>query len=235
MRIGPGVLRRGFQVAQALHGHVQPGRVHHQEHRRQATVGFADEPAFGLLEAHLAGGAALDAHLLLDAVAEDRVASTVRQDLGHDGQRQAPRAGRRIGQAAQHQVHDVVGEVLVAAADEDLLARHLHGHAVGRFALGVGACAHQAQVAAGLGFGQVHGGQPFAARHLLQVQRLQRRRAVALDDLVGAVQQPGVHGPGMVGRGQHLEQRRVQQLWQALAAGSGAQASAGQPPCTKAA
>jgi hypothetical protein len=39
-RVAHGVLRRHLLVAQALQAHVQAGRVHHQEHRRQAAVGL---------------------------------------------------------------------------------------------------------------------------------------------------------------------------------------------------
>jgi hypothetical protein len=41
-------------------------------------------------------------------------------ELGHDEQRDAFHASRRIGQAGQHQVHDVFGEVMFAGGDEDL-------------------------------------------------------------------------------------------------------------------
>jgi hypothetical protein len=38
----------------------------------------------------------------------------VHQELRHDEQRDALAAGRRVGQAGQHQVHDVVGHVVLA-------------------------------------------------------------------------------------------------------------------------
>ena len=66
-------------------------------------------------------------------------------------------------------MHDVVGHVVVAVADEDLLAEDL-GAAIG---LRLGARADQGEVGAGLRLGQVHGAGPFAGDHLFQVGRLQ--------------------------------------------------------------
>ena len=82
--------------------------------------------------------------------------------------------------------------------------------------LGLGA--QQAEVAAGLRLGQVHRRQPFAADQLRQVARLQLFAAVRAQAFVGAVQQPRVHGPAVVGGGDHFVQRRIQQRRQALAA-----------------
>ena len=58
------------------------------------------------------------------------VARAVGQELRHEEERDAARAGGRIGQARQHEVDDVVGEVVLAIGDEDLLA----GDAVGAVA-----------------------------------------------------------------------------------------------------
>jgi hypothetical protein len=54
--------------------------------------------------------------------------------LGHDEQADALDAGRRVGQACQHQVDDVAGQVVLAGADEDLAA----GDTVGAVRLGFG-------------------------------------------------------------------------------------------------
>ena len=70
------------------------------------------------------------------------------------------RTGRRIGQPRQHQVDDVVGEIVVAVGDEDLLA----GDAVvPSRARALGARAQRAEVGAGLRLGQVHRAGPLAA------------------------------------------------------------------------
>ncbi len=177
-------------------------------------MGLADQPGLGALEAHGAGGAALDAHLLFDAVAVNGVgqepAAVLRNAARRQEQRQPARARRRIGQARQHQVHDVLAHVLVAARDEDLAAVQ----AVAAIAPGPGLAAQQAQVGAGLGLGQAHGGQPAPADDVRQVGGAQVRVAMG-------VQAARVHGPAMVGRGQHFVQRGIQQLGQALAAGLG--------------
>ena len=51
-----------------------------------------------------------------------------------------------------------------------------------------------------------------------QVARLQPGRGVGLETKIGAVGNPGVHGPSVITGVQHLLQRRVEQLRQPLAA-----------------
>ena len=48
--------------------------------------------------------------------------AAVGQDLGHQEQRDAARPRRRVGQAGEDEVDDIVGEVVLAEGDEDLLA-----------------------------------------------------------------------------------------------------------------
>ena len=207
-------------MRQALQGHLQARRIHHREHRGQAAVGLADQPAGRTFERHHAGGAALDAHLLFDAVAAQRVRRevlAVGQQLGCEEQRDALAAGRRIGQPREHQVHDVVAQVVLAAGDEELGAAQREA-AVG---LRFGACLEQAEVGAGVGFGQAHRRQPFTTDDLGQVGRFQGRRGVCVQAFVGTVQQAGVHGPGVVGRVEHFVEHGVQHLRQALAADRG--------------
>ena len=69
-----GALVGGLRRAQALHADGQPLAVHHGEHGAQALVRLADQPAGRLVEAHLAGGGGLDAHLVLDGGADHAVA-----------------------------------------------------------------------------------------------------------------------------------------------------------------
>ncbi len=47
--------------------------------------------------------------------------SSFDQKFRHEEQRNALGAGRRVGQARQHEMHDVVGHVVLAIGDEDLL------------------------------------------------------------------------------------------------------------------
>ena len=56
-------------------------------------------------------------------VARAQRAVRVDQELRHDEQRDALHALGRIGRARQHQVHDVLGHVVLAVGDEDLLPK----------------------------------------------------------------------------------------------------------------
>ena len=68
-----------------------------------------------------------------------------------------------VGNLGDHHVDDVVGEIVVAAGDENFRA----GHAIGAVGLLHRARLHQAQVGAAIGLGQAHGAGPFAADHAL--------------------------------------------------------------------
>ena len=125
--------------------------------------------------------ARMDAELVLDRHAADLVALPERavrvdQHLRHDEERDAPHAGRRALDARQHHVDDVVGIVVLAPGDEDLLA----GEPV-VVALRHGARAYLPEVGAGLRLRQHHGAGPFPARHLGQEEPLLRLRAADLE------------------------------------------------------
>ena len=93
----------------------------------------------------------------------------VDQELRHDEQRDALHAFGRVRRAREHQVDDVLGHVVLAVGDEDLLCRR----SCSAVALRLGARAHQREVGAGLRLGQVHRAGPLARDHLRQVRRLQ--------------------------------------------------------------
>jgi hypothetical protein len=177
--VGERVLISDFGQAQALHTHAQPRAVHHHEHRRQTAVRFAHQPALGAVEVDDAGGIAVDAHFVLyraafDAVALPRLAVRVGQELRHDEQRNALGAGRSVRQARQHQVHDVVRQIVFASGDENLAAADV----IGAVSLRLGLAAQQSQIGAAMRLGQTHGAGPFAGHQLGQVQLLQLGRAV---------------------------------------------------------
>jgi len=142
------------------------------------------------------------------------VPSALTMELGHDEQADALDAGRRIGQAGQHQVDDVVGHVVLTGADEDLVA----GDLVGAVGLRLGLGAHQAQVGAAVRLGQAHGAGPLAAGHLGQVGGFCCVGAVRMQRGIGTVRQARVHGPGLVGAVEHFVEHLVDHQWQALAA-----------------
>jgi hypothetical protein len=101
------------------------------EHLRHADVlDAAHELAVAgvvFAEVQHAGGRAVDAHLVLDGgdgdvVALPRRAVVVDAALRHDEEREALGAGGRAVDAREHEVHDVVGEIVIARGDEDLRA-----------------------------------------------------------------------------------------------------------------
>jgi hypothetical protein len=86
----------------------------------------------------------MDAHFVLQARTVHRVACAQRavgidQVLGHHEQAHALDAHRRIGQAGQHQMDDVVGHVMLASANENFCA----GDFVSAVGLGFGLGAHK--------------------------------------------------------------------------------------------
>ncbi|EWS64258.1 hypothetical protein Y695_02500 [Hydrogenophaga sp. T4] len=217
--VGQRVLVSHFSQTQRLVAHAQAGGVHHDEHGLHALVGLTHQGADGAVDHDLRGGVAVDAHLVLQAATVDAIALAERAvgldvEFRHDEQAHALDAGRRVGQAGQHQVDDVVGHVVFTGADEDLVAGDLVGAVGQRFGLG----AHQAQVGAAVRLGQAHGAGPLAAGHLGQVGVFLRVGAVGVQRSVGAVREAGVHGPGLVGRVHHFIQALVDHQRQALAA-----------------
>ena len=200
----------------------QPRLVHHREHAGQAAVLLADEIADGaalVAEDHGAGRRAVDAELVLDRMRAHVVALAERavgleQEFRHQEQRNAARAGRRIGQPRQHEMHDVVGEVVLAIGDEDLLARDAIAAVAGAF----GARAQRADIGAGLRLGELHGAGPFAGDEFRQIGCFERVAAVGIERLDRAHGQHRAdaerHGGGIP----HFRAGGVDGLRQALAA-----------------
>ena len=117
--VGERVLIGDLALRQALQPDAQARRVHHDEHRRQALLGLADQPAGGAVIVHHAGRIAVDAHLLLDRPAGDRVARAepaivVEQHLGDEEQRDAFDVVGRALDLGEHHMDDVLGEVVLA-------------------------------------------------------------------------------------------------------------------------
>ena len=228
-----GGLIGGLGLGDPLHADAEPGLVHHDEHDREAPVLLADQPAGGLLVGDHAGGVAVNAHLLFQAqalhrVARARIAVLVRNELGHDEEADPPRAGRRAFDPGQHQVDDVLGQVVLAGGNPDLLAGDLVGPVGLRNRLG----AQQAQVRAALRLGQVHGPAPLERGELRQIEVLLLLGPRRVDRRIGAVGQARIHRERHVGRRAHLREGQVDHVRQALAAVGRIGAQAGQPPST---
>lgn len=65
---------------------MQARRIHHHKHRRQTAIGRADQPALGTVEYQRARRAALDAHLVFNAVTPHAIGLAIVQLLGHQEQ-----------------------------------------------------------------------------------------------------------------------------------------------------
>ena len=185
---------------QALQADQHPGVVHHGEHAGHAPVLLAHEVtdrAARIAVGHDAGRRGVDAELVLErdaaqVVARARRAVRAGQELGHDKNAQTLGAGGRVGRAGEDHVDDVLGTVVLAPGDEDLLT----GDEI-VIAVRHGPGLERAHVRAGLGFGQFHGPGPGTRDQLGQVGRLLRLGAMGLQQFDRAL-------------GQHRRQREAQ-------------------------
>ncbi|EWS63487.1 hypothetical protein Y695_03282 [Hydrogenophaga sp. T4] len=165
------------------------------------------------------GGRRLDAHLVFDAhamhvVARAQRAVFVHHELRHHEQADALHALGRSGHAGEHEVHDVLGHVVLTVGDEDLGAKDL----VGAVGLRLGAAAHGGQIGAGLRLGQVHGAGPFAAHQLLQIDGFELVAARGDQRLDGAIGQQRAEREAHVGAVEDFTAGRTDGLGQALTA-----------------
>ena len=219
LRVGRCALIGGLAQAQALEADAEASPVHHREHAAQALVRLADQVALGLVEVHHAGGRAVNAHLLLDGAAGDPVgrprrAVFLEPALRHQEEADAAHARRRVGQLRQHEVDDVLGQVMLAGGDEDLGAGERVAALARRHRLG----ADEAQVRAAVGLGQAHGAAPGAVAQVWQVGLLQPLRGVQLDHRGGTVGEQRVHAESQIRRAHHLVEDHADELRQPLAA-----------------
>ncbi len=171
-RVAQRLLIGAFAEAQALQPDRQARVVHHREHVAHAVVLATDEPADSAFVSHDTGRGAVDAELVFDRDTRRRVAFAgrpvgVQEELGHHEHRDALRAGRRTGRSGQHEVDDVVRDVVLTPRDEDLLAGDRPRPVTERLGLG----RHGADVRPGLRLGQVHRARPLAGHHLREIGR----------------------------------------------------------------
>ena len=138
------------------------------------------------------------------------------QKFGNQKQRNAFCAGGRIGQSRQHEMHDVVGHVVVAIGDEDFGA--LDAIAAVAFALGAGA--QRADVRAGLRLGELHGAGPFARHEFLEIDFFQLLAAMGVEGLDRGERQQRTEAEGDVRRAPDFGAGGVDRKRQPLAAKS---------------
>ncbi len=221
--VGDRLLRRPLGDADPLDTDLQACVVHHREHALQALVRLADEVAdrafAAVAEAHDAGRRGVQAELVLDRAADDVVARAeapirLDQKLRHQEQRNPLGAGGRVRQAGEHQVDDVVGEVVLAEGDEDLLAEQ----AVAAVRRRLGAGPQRREVGARLRLGQVHRPHPLAGDELLEEDALKFRRGVGRHRLDGGDGQGRPEPEGERRGVPHLEGGDAERDRQALAA-----------------
>ena len=160
----------------------------------------------------------MDAHLVFNGAAAHAVgragaAVLANLELGHHEQRDAAASFRGVGKAGQHQVHDVVGEVVLAGGDEDLGAID----AVAAVVLRRGAGLEQAQVGAAVGLGQAHGAGPAPVHQRLEEHLALPVVAMVQQRLHRAVGQQREVAPREVGGVDHFLHRHADGVRQALA------------------
>ena len=182
----------------ALHAHGVARRIHHDEHVLEAPVFLAHQVTHGATMVSIlqhGGRAGLDAQLVLDAhamhiVTRARRAVGLHHELGHHKQADAFHAFGRAGHTGQHQVHNVLGHVVLTVGDVDLGAEHF----VSAVRLRLCAAAHSGQVRAGLRLSQVHGASPLTADQFLKVGGFELVRAGRQQRLDSAVGQQRAQG-----------------------------------------
>ena len=173
LRIHRRVLVGNLGQSQSLDPDAETRAVHHHEHRIEPLVGLADQPAGGAVEDHLAGGVAVDAHLVLDATAVQPVTRADRgvlaasggHELRHDEQRDSFRPVRRVRQARQHEVHDVLRHVVFAGGNKDLLS----GQPIAAVGLRLGFRAQHAEIGSAVRLGEAHRAGPLSRGELRQI------------------------------------------------------------------
>ena len=180
----------GLAQTDRLGTDAQTGAVHQRHHVfDQTQAAFAHDLGRGVGELQFAGRRALDAHLVLDAAHHHTAVGTVEHEV-----RQAAAVGRTFLAAGQHQV-----QVGVTVGDEAL--HTVQAPAAGCLVVG-SLQAHRLQVAACVGFREVHraGGTLADAGQILVFQCV----GAEFLDGVGAVGQAPDRGEAHIGAGDDL-------------------------------
>ncbi len=210
-RVAERVQIRRRRDRKALHADGDPRAVHHTEHLFHAHVRLAaDENAAAtvvLAEAQHGRRGGADAELVLDRGGLDVVrlaerAVVVHPHLRDDEERDAPGAGRRAFDAGEHEVDDVVGEVVITGRDPTLgpldrvdVALEVLGARLGG-----------ADVRAGVGLGEAHRPGELPGDHGGKKALAVFGQREARNHVGGAVREARVHVEGAVGAALQLFQ-----------------------------
>ena len=214
VRIGAGQSMRLRSMGHPLHGHIKPGMVHHHEHRLEPVSRLTEQLGIGTRKAQLAGRGGVQPELFFNPHHFDTVAGPIAALRVAGKQRQPLHAfGWRAG-TRQHQMHNGVAEVLIAAGNEDFFAAQRPLSSLIPGAAG----ADRPQIGAGIGLGQAHRCQRRARGEFGDKSVLLGLGAKAFDDPDGTGHQAHQHLKGVIGPGQQFGSRTAYRGWRANAA-----------------
>jgi hypothetical protein len=150
-----------------------------------------------------------------DLVGEDVVGLTERAigvdpDLGNDEKGEALGTGGGFRCPGEHQVDDVVDQIVVAAGNEDLLS----GNGIRAVVLFDSLCRGRAYIRTGLGLGQAHGSGPLPGVEFLHVEGLLLVRSESLDHRTRASGEHEGQGKRHIGSVEELVDRRTNRIGQ---------------------
>ena len=172
----PGVIQRKAVAPIAQHGSPKPDPdpsfIHHLEHVTQPLVGFTDQIAVTIIiiteRQRRAGGTAITEFVnqpgQYHVVTFAGVAIRIQAILGNHKQGNAFHAFRTAGYLGEHQMHNILRQLVVTAGDIDLVALE----AIAAVILWHRTGADVRQGGAGMGFGQCHGAGKTPRHHRRQ-------------------------------------------------------------------
>jgi hypothetical protein len=110
--------------------------VEHHEHRLHALVGLAHHIAGRRFESHLTGGRGVHAHFVCEAGTMEVVLGTVLVEFRNDECTQAVGPLGGVGESGEHEMQDVVGQIVLATSDPNFVAVDRVGAVVSGFGTG---------------------------------------------------------------------------------------------------
>ena len=219
---------------QTLLANSQACVVHHDEHGSHAGVQFADQLAECALpivtESQHAGGRCVNAHLVFggnhpDVVSLARSAVCGWHELRNDETADSLCTCRCTVDPRQHEMDDVVGHVVFAPRDVDLLAGDPPGAIRGLNCAG----SQRTNIATGIGLGEIHGAGPFAGNELTKVRLFLRLRSVCMQSIDCTLCEHWAQGKGHVGRLEQFSHRRTGEMRETATAVFGVERNASPP------